>query len=42
MLNFIKHNRKQLNQGLLKENRIEEFKMLLELMEENKHVNQYK
>jgi hypothetical protein len=39
---FIKHAKKQQNQGVLKENRIEEFKELLELMEENKHVNQYK
>lgn len=42
MVNFLKHTRKQMNQGLLKENRIEEFKKLLELMEENKHVNQWK
>lgn len=42
MVNFLKHTRKQMNQGLLKEDRIEEFKKLLELMEENKHVNQWK
>ena len=41
MVNFLKHTRKQMNQGLLKEDRIEEFKKLLELMEENKHVNQW-
>jgi predicted DNA-binding protein (UPF0278 family) len=42
MYNFIKHIRKQMNQGLLKEERIEVFRKLLEMMEENKHVNQYK
>ena len=42
MYNYIKHTRKQMNQGLLKENRIEMFKRLLELMEENKRVNQWK
>ena len=41
MYNYIKHTRKQMNQGLLKENRIEMFKRLLELMEQYKHVNQY-
>lgn len=41
MYNYIKHTRKQMNQGLLKENRIEVFKRLLELMEQYKHVNQY-
>ena len=42
MYNYIKHTRKQMNQGLLKENRIEMFKRLLELMEENKRVNQWR
>ena len=42
MVNFLKHTRKQMNQGLLKSDRIEEFNKLLRLMEENKHVNQYK
>ena len=41
MYNYIKHTRKQMNQGLLKENRIEMFKRLLGLMEQNKRVNQY-
>lgn len=41
MYTFIKHTRKQMNQGLLKANRIEEFKMLLELMEQYKRKNQY-
>ena len=40
MYNYIKHTRKQMNQGLLKENRIEMFKRLLGLMEQNKRVNQ--
>ncbi len=42
MVTFVKHTRKQMNQGLLKSDRIEEFNKLLRLMEENKHVNQYK
>lgn len=42
MYTFIKHTRKQMNQGLLKVDRIEAFKALLELMEDNKHVNQWK
>ena len=42
MYNYLKHTRKQMNQGLLKPERVEEFKKLQELMEENKHVNQYK
>lgn len=41
MYNYLKHTRKQMNQGLLKENRIEAFKKLLELMERYKHVNQW-
>lgn len=41
MYNYIKHTRKQFNQGLLKEERIEEFKRLLELMEQYKRKNQY-
>ena len=42
MYNYIKHTRKQMNQGLLKSDRIKEFNKLLRLIEENKHVNQYK
>lgn len=42
MVNFLKHTRKQMNQGLLKDDRVEEFNKLLRLIEENKHVNQYK
>jgi hypothetical protein len=41
MVNFLKHTRKQLNAGLLKPERVEEFNKLLALAEENKHVNQY-
>ena len=40
-LNWLKHNRKQLNAGTLKAERIEPFKQLLALMEENKRKNQY-
>ena len=41
MYNYIKHTRKQLNQGLLKEDRIESFEKLMVLMEQNKRKNQY-
>jgi len=41
MVNFLKHTRKQLNQGLLKPERVEEFKKLQELMERYKRKNQY-
>lgn len=41
MVNFLKHTRKQLNAGLLKEERIEEFKKLQELMELYRRRNQY-
>lgn len=41
MLNFIKHNRKLMNAGLLRPKRIEQFNQLLALIEENKHKNQY-
>lgn len=40
-LNWIKHNRKQLNAGTLKAERVEPFNQLLALMEENRHKNQY-
>ena len=42
MYNYIKHTRKQMNQGLLKENRVKLFKRLLELMVQYKRVNQWK
>lgn len=41
MVNFLKHTRKQLNAGLLKAERIEEFRKLQVLMEQYKRVNQY-
>ena len=41
MLNWVKANRKALNAGRMKDERVERFMKLLELMEENKHVNQY-
>lgn len=41
LLNFIKHNRKLLNAGKLKEPRLSLFKDLLALGEKYKRVNQY-
>ena len=41
MVNFLKHTRKQMNQGLLKAERIPMFEKLLELMEQYKHKNQW-
>lgn len=41
MLNFIKHNRKLLNKGEMKPERVELFEKLLALCEESKRVNQY-
>ena len=40
-LNWIKHNRKVYAAGELKSDRVEMFKVLLALMEENKHKNQW-
>jgi len=42
MLNWVKANRKAMNAGKMKEERVETFKMLLEMMEERKRVNQWK
>lgn len=42
MLNWVKANRKSLNAGKLKADRVEAFTRLLALMEENKRVNQWK
>ena len=39
--NWIKHNKKLYNSGDLKAERIERFRVLLTLMDENKHKNQY-
>ena len=41
MLNWVKQQRKLLNAGKLKEDRVERFNQLLALIEENKRVNQY-
>lgn len=41
MVNFLKHTKKQLNAGLLKSERVEAFKKLMELMEQYKRKNQY-
>lgn len=41
LLNFIKHNRKLLHAGKLKEPRLSLFKDLLSLCEKYKRVNQY-
>lgn len=41
VLNWIKHNRKLMNAGALKPERVELFKKLLEVGEKYKHINQY-
>jgi len=41
LLNWLKQQRKMLNAGTLKEDRVERFKGLLELMEKYKRKNQY-
>lgn len=41
MLNFIKHNRKLMNAGSMKPERVEKFKELLALCEQYKHKNQW-
>ncbi len=41
MLNWMKANRKKMNAGELKEERLLMFKKLLTLVEENKRKNQY-
>lgn len=41
MLNWLKATRKKMNAGELKEDRVELFKKLLELIERYKRVNQY-
>lgn len=40
-LNWIKHNRKLYVAGEMKSERADMFKGLLEIIEKNKHVNQY-
>ena len=41
MLNWLKANRKTLNAGKMKLERVEKFRKLLELMEKYKRKNQY-
>lgn len=41
MLNWLKANRKILNAGKMKAERVEKFRKLLEMTEQYKHVNQY-
>ena len=41
MYNYIKHCRKQMNQGQLKEERVEALRRMFELMEQYKRKNQY-
>ncbi len=41
MLNWLKANRKVMNAGRMKPERVERFKALLVLMEKYKRVNQY-
>ena len=41
MLNWLKANRKALNAGKMKEERVEMFKVLLEAGEKLRRVNQY-
>ena len=41
MLNWLKANRKTLNAGKLKEERVEKFRKLLEMTEQYKRKNQY-
>ena len=41
MLNWLKANRKALNAGKMKPERVEKFRKLLELMEKYKRKNQY-
>ena len=41
MLNWLKANRKALNAGKIKLERVDRFKEFLVLIEENKHKNQW-
>ena len=41
MLNWLKANRKAMNAGKMRPERVEAFKRLLEMMEEYKRKNQY-
>ena len=39
--NWLHHNRKQMNAGTLKPERVEKFKKLLAMMEQHRRKNQY-
>ena len=41
LLNFVKHNRKLMNAGTMKPERVEAFNQLLSKIDEYKRVNQY-
>ena len=41
MLNWLKANRKALNAGKMKPERVEKFRKLLEMTEQNRRKNQY-
>ena len=41
MLNWLKANRKQMNAGKLKEDRVEKFRKLLDMTEQYRRKNQY-
>ncbi len=41
MLNWLKANRKAMNAGKMKAERVEKFRKLLELAEQYKRINQY-
>ena len=41
MVNFLKHTRKQMNQGVLKAERVVLFEKMLALMEQYRRKNQY-
>ena len=42
MLNWLKQQRKLHNAGKLNPSRVEAFKILIALIEKNKHINQYR
>ena len=42
LLSWVKQQRKLMNAGTLKPDRVEAFKRLMEIWEENKRVNQYR
>ena len=41
MVHFLKRGRKLMNAGEMPDARLEKFKELLDLCEQNKHINQY-